>query len=433
MKSKYRIIFTASTACFLGIGALAEDKPNAKSDRPDYSADRIQSTRRMNRLNEATKANEIIGMTVKNYQDEKLGKVEDLAVDIESGRVVQVIVSTGGFVGIGDHLTAVPPAALHHDVVQKVLHLDASKDKIKSGPKFEMSKWDEGSDYNRVSEVYRIYGEGPSFTFVHKGDPTYDTSRDTDKLRNKDYVTSDHYSMIPMSRLSRLQKASKIIGTKVDNLQDEKLGKVENLLVDLPSGRVVAVVVSSGGFLGLGDELSAVPPSAFKYSGDRSILQLDTTKEMLTSAPHFKSSQWPDFAQPSYTDEVYRAYRVHPYYSTDVTDPNRTDVTKDADNTRRNVRDRDDRTLTPLSQGNNRPDIAMTARIRKDIVAMKNLSVNAHNVKVITLNGRVTLRGPVNSEDEKRIVVETAERAAGAGNVDNQLEVTHKNTTSSNN
>ncbi len=63
--------------------------------------------------------------------------MEDLAVDVESGRIVQVILSTGGFIGIGDTLTAVPPGALHHDVAQKVLHLDADKEKLKSAPKFE--------------------------------------------------------------------------------------------------------------------------------------------------------------------------------------------------------------------------------------------------------------------------------------------------------
>ena len=94
-------------------------------------------------------------MPVKNLRDEKLGKVEDLAVDVESGRIVQVILSTGGFLGVGDTLTAVPPGALHHDVAQKVLHLDADKEKLKRAPTFEMSKWAENSDSNHLAEVYR--------------------------------------------------------------------------------------------------------------------------------------------------------------------------------------------------------------------------------------------------------------------------------------
>ena len=229
--------------------------------------------------------------------------------------------------------------------------------------------------------------------------------------------------MIPASRLGQVQKASKLIGTAVDNLQNEKLGKVENLLVDLPSGRVVAIIVSSGGFLGMGDELSAIPPTALRFTTDRDTLQLDTSKEMLTSAPHFKANQWPDFAQPSYSSGVYRAYKVEPYFASSAT--------TEPDNTRRNVRDRNDSTLTPLDQGNSKADVDTTAQIRKEIVAGKNMSVNAKNVKIITKDGQVTLRGPVNTAEEKRLIGEIADRIARSGNVDNQLEV--KLTNSSNN
>ena len=221
--------------------------------------------------------------------------------------------------------------------------------------------------------------------------------------------------MIPVSRLSRVQKASKLVGTSVKNLQDEKLGKVENILVDLPSGRVVAVIVSSGGFLGMGDELSAVPPTALRFTADRDTLQLDASKEMLSNAPHFKANQWPDFGQPSYADGVYRAYRVEPYFTTNVT--------TEADNTARNVRDRGNRTLTPLDQGNSQADVNTTAQIRKEIISGKDMSVNAKNVKIITNKGQVTLRGPVNTAEEKRLIGDIAINIARVENVDNQLEV----------
>ena len=95
----------------------------------------------------------------------------------------------------------------------------------------------------------------------------------------------------------------------------------------------------------------------------------------------------------------------------------------DADNTSRNVRDRDEKTATPLNQGNSKADIATTASIRKAIMADKSFSVNAQNAKVITMNGQVTLRGPVASEEEKRQVGEIAARVAQAQNVTNQLEI----------
>jgi osmotically-inducible protein OsmY len=99
------------------------------------------------------------------------------------------------------------------------------------------------------------------------------------------------------------------------------------------------------------------------------------------------------------------------------------DVPKDADNTGRNVRDRDGRTLTPTDQGNSESDRNITAQIRREIVANDALSTNAHNVKIITTDGIVTLRGPVKSPQEKVTVGAVAQRASGVKRVDNQLEV----------
>ena len=439
MKRKLQIIISASAASVFALTAFAQDTPSTKSETPEYSRGRMPHARQANRLHGAAKASEIIGMTVNNYQNEKLGKVEDLAVDVESGRVVQIILSIGGFIGIGDTLTAVPPGALHHDVAQKVLHLDADKEKLKAAPKFEMSRWAECCDSEHLSQVYRHYGEEPAFKFIHKGDATLDGlrnpdgqvnkdgQRNTDEQRrrdaqrntegnwDKDHLSSHEQFMIPISRLSKLQRASKLMGTSVKNLQNDKIGQVDNLLIDMASGRVVAVIVSSGGFLGLGDELSAIPPTALRFNAERDTLQLDATKEMLGSAPHFRANQWPDFTQPTYAHGVYHAYKVEPYFTTNMTtQPN---------NSARNVRDRGDRTLTPFDQGSSKADVDTTAKIRKEIIAGKNMSVSARNVKIITNQGRVTLRGPVNTADEKRIIGEIAIGVALVENVDNQLEV----------
>jgi osmotically-inducible protein OsmY len=96
---------------------------------------------------------------------------------------------------------------------------------------------------------------------------------------------------------------------------------------------------------------------------------------------------------------------------------------KDADNTGRNVRDRDDQTKTPMDQGATEGDRTITAEIRKQITDNDGLSMNAKNVKVITQDGVVTLRGPVKNAQEKTTVAGIARKAAGVKRVDDQLEV----------
>jgi osmotically-inducible protein OsmY len=94
------------------------------------------------------------------------------------------------------------------------------------------------------------------------------------------------------------------------------------------------------------------------------------------------------------------------------------------DNTGRNARDRQATAKTADQQSNATTDVETTRRIRRAIVADKELSTNAHNVKVITRGGKVTLKGPVRTEAEKHAVEAKAADVAGAANVTSEVSVT---------
>jgi hyperosmotically inducible protein len=95
-----------------------------------------------------------------------------------------------------------------------------------------------------------------------------------------------------------------------------------------------------------------------------------------------------------------------------------------ADNTKRNSRDHATSAQTADQQRNNRSDVAITQDIRRAIVADKTLSTYAHNVKVITQHGEVTLKGPVRNEEEKKVVEAKALEVAGTGHVKSEISVT---------
>jgi hyperosmotically inducible protein len=79
--------------------------------------------------------------------------------------------------------------------------------------------------------------------------------------------------------------------------------------------------------------------------------------------------------------------------------------------------------VTPMDQGNNASDLKVTQAIRKQVVSDSSLSFAAKNVKIITVNGRVTLKGQVNSDNEKKWIEATADKVVGNANVDNQITV----------
>ena len=97
-----------------------------------------------------------------------------------------------------------------------------------------------------------------------------------------------------------------------------------------------------------------------------------------------------------------------------------------ADNTKVNQRDRNDSEATADKQKENSADRQLTQQIRKALVKDKSLSTYAHNIKVISQNGMVTLKGPVRSEEEKQAIEAKAAQIAGADKVTNELAVASK-------
>jgi hyperosmotically inducible periplasmic protein len=97
-----------------------------------------------------------------------------------------------------------------------------------------------------------------------------------------------------------------------------------------------------------------------------------------------------------------------------------------ADNTTVNRRDKNPSEPTADQQKDNRSDRDITQQIRRSVVSDKSLSTYAHNVKIITQNGQVTLKGPVRSDDEKRAVEAKATEIAGANKVTSELDIKPK-------
>jgi hyperosmotically inducible periplasmic protein len=93
------------------------------------------------------------------------------------------------------------------------------------------------------------------------------------------------------------------------------------------------------------------------------------------------------------------------------------------DNSAQNARDRDSNSMTPMDQSNKPEDIDLTKRVRHAVESDSNLSTDAKNVKIITVDGVVWLRGPVKSAQEKAEIARAAHDIAGPANVHDQLEI----------
>lgn len=108
--------------------------------------------------------------------------------------------------------------------------------------------------------------------------------------------------------------ADTLTGDRVVNLQNENLGKIEHLMIDLAGGRIAYAVLSFGGFLGMGDKLFAIPWSALAVDTNEKRFVLNVDKKLLEQAPGFDKDNWPDMADRTWGSGIYSYYGAKPYW-----------------------------------------------------------------------------------------------------------------------
>ncbi|HEV7618515.1 MAG TPA: PRC-barrel domain-containing protein [Burkholderiaceae bacterium] len=130
------------------------------------------------------------------------------------------------------------------------------------------------------------------------------------------YTDRDTYGMYKKNTGSGpgpiLMGASTLIGEEVYGNNDEYLGDVKEIMLDMRNGKVGYAVLSFGGFLGLGEKLFAVPWNALKLDTVNKRFTLNADKDRLKDAPGFDKDDWPDMADQSWSSQVHSYYGTAP-------------------------------------------------------------------------------------------------------------------------
>ena len=133
-----------------------------------------------------------------------------------------------------------------------------------------------------------------------------------------DYSTTQFNATDDMQIGVTLLSAATITGDEVCNMQNEKLGKIQDVMLDIAEGKIRYVVLASGGFMGMGDRLFAVPWKALKQDKENKRFILDVDVERLKNAPGFDKDQWPNMADPAWNSTVESYYCL--LYTSDAAD-----------------------------------------------------------------------------------------------------------------
>jgi sporulation protein YlmC with PRC-barrel domain len=112
--------------------------------------------------------------------------------------------------------------------------------------------------------------------------------------------------------------ASTLEGDKILCIEDEEVGKVKEIMLDVERGTIAYVVMKSGGFLGIGDKLMAIPWNALALDTDRKCLLLAMPADRVKNAPGFDKDHWPSMADTTWATSLHQYYGIEPYWDIDA-------------------------------------------------------------------------------------------------------------------
>jgi sporulation protein YlmC with PRC-barrel domain len=128
-----------------------------RTDERTQGGERMAGTRIPHTLSAST----IIGDPVVNEYGEDLGKIEELMIDLDGGKVAYAVLSFGGLFGIGDKLFAIPLGAMQVDPENHRFVLDVDRERLERAPGFDKNDWPDGSDLEFQRTVFVYYGHDP--------------------------------------------------------------------------------------------------------------------------------------------------------------------------------------------------------------------------------------------------------------------------------
>lgn len=280
------------------------------------------------------RGSKLIGWTVKTPAGEDLGKVNDVAINIEEGQASYVVLKRKGTLGFGGALIAMPWSALCFQPDEKCVSVTVDKQRLDASKGFPARNW------------------------PREADPTL---FETSEAGERSAGSTDRGYSVAQSRPHQLRD---LLDYDLENSREKDLGEINDVVFDEANGRVSYVAISVGGFLGIGDKLFAIPWQSLKVKPGREVFVLDVDKKRLQDAPGFNEKSWPTVATTDFVASIHRYYGVtgQPRDGEAVTIPFKLER---GDTFRFRVKERQAMPLTPVADPSAVKDPA-TPRVDRD-------------------------------------------------------------------
>jgi sporulation protein YlmC with PRC-barrel domain len=246
-------------------------------------------------------ARQIAGKTVKDQQGEEIGKIEALVIG-EDQRSSYLIVS-----GEDDKMYPVPTSALQRGQEEGEYQVSFTKDQMQQAPSFEQDNWPNITEQQWQQRVHGYYEQQSGQQQQRKPQTGAVQQRSEDQQR----TAEQQQQMKTGEQQAAVQQpieSSELEGRDILDPQGEKLGTIDSVIIG-PNGQVDYVILSHGGFLGIGENLVPIPWQALQPAAEEDSYMVNINKDQIENAPQYsRSGDQPDFQNPEYRQQVHGYY-----------------------------------------------------------------------------------------------------------------------------
>src|ERR1051326_1252389 len=286
MKRSTRLAVAAATAALgltsAGLLQAAENTRTTRHHRTNDTSEASTSTTISDRaLGQLEKASKLNGKEILGADNQKVGKLVDTVVDLESGHILYAIVGSGGVGPVGEKKYMVAPGTFT-DFSGDKLHVNFDKAKLTSAPEFTKNM-DKDTELGKADPIYRTHQFFSQNIWWQGG-------------ANAPAASTGQFNNV--------HKSSDLVGMKIRSVSDQEMGKIDNVMLNLPAGRVAYVILNPDNSLGLGNNFYALPPNTLTFQADKKDFSADISKEKLASAPHFDKNNWAELSNPSWASQA---------------------------------------------------------------------------------------------------------------------------------
>lgn len=263
------------------------------------------------------KAGDFLGAKVFNERGEELGAIADVVLTPDRGGINYVVLAHGGVWGVADKYFAVPWAQFGFRPGEDgkktyVLKGNISKADLDRAPGFDKDNWPAVASENWLG-IERGSAMVPSGSAPMPAPADEGVAAAPQSSPDRGMRGDTAYGTAPAKDIQSL-RLSKLLGTAIHNLQDEDLGKLDNVMIDVHHGKVAyGIVAMRHGFLGLDRDFVAVPWSALDWTAQAGIARLDADRDTLLALA-FEGDNFPNLEDLQYSRQLHERFGVTPYW-----------------------------------------------------------------------------------------------------------------------